>query len=333
MDKKEYAKQRLKERTTSKRFKLSEGETTFRLLPNARGLDKPEFVEYAMHSNVGARKAYLRCGDKKSGEGNCWLCRKVEELSASKKSATREVASAMKRKDSFAVQITYQSDGKWLGPVLWEMPMSVANKLLGLMGRRDIANPEKGYNLTISRVGTGLTDTKYGDIDRDDEPSKAPEKVMAVLKPFGELVRKYDEALQKKEFFGHDQTEDEEEEPESVAEDEQEEEVASKGKKTAKGHQAQEPEEETEEDESAEEDLFGDDIPNLDDEGEGENDGEEEKQQKSKVGKSKVVEADSEEEEEEPKKSALGKKASLGKSGGKSGKGRQEPEEDTEDDF
>jgi hypothetical protein len=320
MDKREAIKQRLKERTTSKRFKLPEGDTTFRVLPNAKGLDKFAFVEYAMHSNVGARKAYLRCGDKKAGEGNCWLCTKVAELGESKKSAAREAADKMKRKEACAVQIAYVSDGKWIGPVLWEMPVSIANKLMGIMSRKEVENPEKGYNITISRVGTGMTDTRYGDMDRDDEPSAAPAKVLAALQPFGEVVRKYDEALQKKEFFGHEQTEDiTEEEPAEEEEvkptskkkpavvEEEEEEVQVAKKPAAKKKPVVEEEETTEADEdgSAEDDLFGDgDIPNLDDETEGEESGQEEEEETPKPSKkpsgkpSKKVEPEPEEEEE-----------------------------------
>ena len=220
MDKKEAAAQKFKERTASKRFKLPEGNTTFRVLPNAKGLDRAEYIEYKMHSGVGARNAYLRCGKKMNGEGECWLCdEQIPKLEKSGKSSHKKAAEDLKAKECFAVQIAYLSDGKWVGPTLWEMSAGVANKLLGVMSRRDVSNPEKGYNLTISRTGTGMRSTKYGDIDRDDEKSEVSEKIMAKLKPFGEVLKKYDEDAMKAEYYGHEQ----EEEPETEKEEEEEE--------------------------------------------------------------------------------------------------------------
>jgi hypothetical protein len=233
MDKKEAAKQKFNERTASKRFKLPEGDTTFRVMPNARGLEKAEYIEYRMHSNVGARKAYLRCGKKISGEGECWLCdEQIPKLEKSAKTSHKAAAEALKAKDCFAVQIIYVMDGKWVGPTLWEMSAGVANKLLGVMSRRDVSHPQKGYNLTISRKGTTMTTTKYGDIDRDDDRSEVPEKILARLKPFGEVLYKYDEAKQKTEYYGHEQDDEPAEEevpvkkPKKPAVEEEEEPVA-----------------------------------------------------------------------------------------------------------
>lgn len=225
MDKKEAAALRLKERTTSKRFKLPEGTTTFRVLPNARGLDEKEYIEYAMHSNVGARKGYLRCGKNVRGKGECWLCDSlIPKLAKSTSASNRKSAEEMRRKECFAIQIAYVSEGKWAGPVLWEMTPSLANKLLGVMARRNISHPEEGYNLSITRTGTTMTATRYSDIDRDDEKSPVKPSILSQLKPFGEQLRKYDEARQKQEYFGHEQ----EEENTSGEPDDAEEEAATK---------------------------------------------------------------------------------------------------------
>src|SRR6266403_660108 len=237
MDKKELAAQKFKERTASKRFKLPEGNTTFRVLPNARGLDKAEYIEYRMHSGVGARKSYLRCGKNIRGEGDCWLCDTlIPKLEKSGKSSHKRAAEELKAKENFAVQIIYKSEGKWMGPTLWEMSPSVANKLLNVMSRRDVSHPEKGYNLTISRQGTTMTSTKYGDIDRDDEKSEVPEKLLSKLKPFGEILRKYDEKVMKAEYYGHEQDDDEpeEEEEEKKKPKDEEEEEKPKPKKLKK---------------------------------------------------------------------------------------------------
>jgi hypothetical protein len=281
MDKKELAAKKFKERTAAKRFKLPEGDTTFRVLPNKRGLNKAEYIEYAMHSNVGARKAYLRCGKNMAGEGECWLCDTlIPKLEKSGKSSHKALAEALKRKECFAVQIIYKAGDEWVGPTVWEMSTGIANKLLNVMSRRDVSHPETGYNLTISRKGTTMTSTKYGDIDRDDEKSEVPEELLAKLKPFGEVLRKYDEKVQQTEYYGHEQTEDEAEEEEErpkkkPAEEEEEEETPKK--------KAKKPAEEEEEEEAEPE--------------------EEEKPKKKKPAEEEE-EPEPEEEEEKPKKKA-----------------------------
>lgn len=212
VDKKAAAALALKERSRGKRFKLSEGDTTFRVLPNAQDVEQAEFVEYGMHSEVGPRKAYLRCGKSKSGKGACFLCDEmIPKLQSSGKASHSQVAERMARKDVFAVQIAYldPSTDSWVGPVLWETPNSVSQSLLSIMQRRNISDPEKGYNLLINRVGTTMKDTRYQAVERDEEPSEADEAVMSKLKPFKEVVRKYDEGKMKAAYYGHDQEEDE----------------------------------------------------------------------------------------------------------------------------
>lgn len=285
MDKKEAAAQKFKERTASKRFKLPEGDTTFRVLPNAKGLEKAEYIEYRMHSNVGARNAYLRCGKNIRGEGECWLCdTQIPKLEKSGKSSHRKAAELLKAKECFAVQIAYLSDGKWIGPTLWEMSSSVANKLLNVMSRRDVSNPEKGYNLTINRTGTTMRSTKYGDIDRDEEKSEVSEKILSRLKPFGEVLRKYDEDAMKTEYYGHEQEEEETEEKDSEKEEETEEEEEETPKKKKK-----EADEEEEEDEKPKK--------KKKDEEEEEETTEEEEEEKPKKKAKKKPDADEEEEE------------------------------------
>lgn len=321
MDKKELAKKKFKERTAAKRFKLPEGSTTFRVLPNKKGLDKAEYIEYAMHSNVGARNAYLRCGKNIRGEGECWLCDAlIPKLEKSGKSSHRAAAEKLKRKECFAVQIIYEADGQWVGPTLWEMSTGIANKLLNVMSRRDVSHPQKGYNLSITRTGTTMTGTRYGDIDRDDEKSEVPEELLEKLKTFGEVLRKYDEKVMKAEYYGHEQDDDEpeapveeeeeapakkpakkptkpavEEEEEGTEPEPEEEEEAAPPKKPAKKptKPVVEEEEEGTESESAEDE----DIPNLEEE---EEEPAPKKPLKKPVKKPAVEEEEENAEEEEP---------------------------------
>jgi hypothetical protein len=337
MDKKAAARELLKERTSRKRFKLSEGATTFRVFPNAKGVDKSEYVDYGMHSEVGPKKAYMRCGKKKDGTGSCFLCDTIiPKLEKSGKSIRRQAAERMARRDVFAVQVAYKEEDstKWLGPALWEMPQSLANGLLGILTRHDVSDPKKGYNLTVTRVGTGMRDTRYGSLERDEERSAAPADLLAKLKPFSEVIRKYEEDQMKAAYYGHEQDEDEDEkedekdeedteeedekpkgkkksedEDEEVEEEPEEEEEKPKGKKKVKEEEEEEPEEEEEkpkgkkkakdedEDEEVEEDEeFPTLTPDEDDDVE-----EDEKPKGKKKSKEDEDEEDAEEEDEKPK--------------------------------
>jgi hypothetical protein len=250
-DKKEEARRRLKERQVSKkRFKLPEGETTFRVLPNAKGAAKKEYVEYAMHSEVGPRKSYIRCGKNIEGEGECFICDEViPKLERKVGSSYQQMAVRMARREVFAIQIAYKDEAtdKWQGPLKWELAPSLANALLGIMSRRDVSNPEKGYNLTISRTGTGMTDTRYGQMERDEDASEVPEEIVEKLKPFSEVIQKYDEKAMKAAYYGHEQEEEEIEEKTTVEVPElEEEEEKPKSKKKSKDDDNEEDEDDDE---------------------------------------------------------------------------------------
>lgn len=327
MDKKAAAKQLLKERTARKRFKLTEGTTTFRVLPNAKGVDKAEYVDYGMHSEVGPKKAYLRCGKKKDGSGSCFLCDEIiPKYEKSGKSIKRQAAERMTRRDVFAVQIAYKDEGsdKWLGPALWEMPQSVANGLLGILSRHDVADPKKGYNLTITRSGTGRTDTRYGSLERDDEKSPAPEDILKKLQSFSEVIRKYDETQMRSAHYGHEQEEDEPEEEEEEKEEETEEEDE---KPKAKKKPAEDEEEEEPAEDEEEEKPKGKKKPAEDEEEEEEEDEKPKGKKKSKNDEDEEAEVEEDEEvlelsdlDEEEEEKPKGKKK------------KEEEEEESEED-
>lgn len=337
-DKKAIAAARFKEKQAAgkKRFKLAEGDTTFRVLPNALGTDKSEFAEYKMHQNVGTAKGYLRCGKNKKGEGDCWLCDQIiPKLEKSDKSAKRKLAELLAPKDVFAVQVAVKgADDNWAGPYLWEMPYKLSMQLLGMLAKRDLTNPEKGFNLTVTRTGTGFTDTRYEPIDRDEDSSEAPENVMAKLKPFKEVLKKYDEENTKNTFYGQEQEEDAEEETtkKKPAEEEESEEVEeTPKKKPATKKPAEEEEEVSEESEeeetpkkpAAKKPVETEDSEELDDvkeleESEYENlvsDSEEEEEAapppKKGVKAKPASEPDEEEPEQKPKKASAKPKATA----------------------
>jgi hypothetical protein len=203
------AQEALKRKQAKGRFKLPVGDTTFRVLPNARGSQYPDFVEYMVHYDVGPKHQGARCGKNAKGEGRCWLCDVViPKLSESKDPRKKKLGEYMQSqvKEVTAVQIIYKDASEtWRGPVLFEAPGSVAAGLLGFFarGNRPYTDPVRGYNFTITRTGTDKQ-TRYRALEPDADPSKIPSAVIPKIKPFGLLVYKYDEARQKAAYYGQE---------------------------------------------------------------------------------------------------------------------------------
>lgn len=358
-DWRDKAKERLKEKMKKGRFKLGEGETTLRILPNARGADKTPFFEYYTHSDVGPNKRFMRCGKKIDDSGDCWICDNlIPKLRKSGNKAKVRRAEALEKKAQFVVQIAVldTDTSKYTGPFLWAVSSGGAKSLAANVLRvlqskkRDYVDPKKGYNLTIERTGTGKTDTRYGPLIPDEDSSKVPEKILAKLKTFSELVPGYSEEEQKAAYFGREEEEpdekeedegtekdegdEEEEETEEESEEEEEsedeEEEKPKGKKKKKkpseDEEEEKPEEEEEEEGSSDEE---------EEEEEPEEDEEEEEKPKGKKKKKKPADEEEEEEEEpeeEEEEEGSGDEEEEEEEKPKGKKKKKKPSEDEEED-
>ena len=331
------AAERYKDKQKGGRFKLAEGENTLRILPRVKSKSTVPFYEYLVHREVGPNKRFVRCGKKIDGSGECWLCdHKIPALEKSGSSQKHKMAAALQPKEQFVVQVgsVDPDSGKMSGPYLWTVSTggarSLAARLLGVLRstKRDYIDPEKGYNLTIERTGTGMTDTVYGAPTPDEEPTEVPEKILNKAKPFSELIPAYSEEQQKAAYFGQDdreerssrseeddsvkkkkkkreeeeETEDEEtEEEEEETEDEDEEEAPKKKKKKKDADEEEEETEDEEEEETEDEDEEEEETPKKkkkkksEDEDEDEESGEEEEETEDE-------EEEIEDEEDEPKK-------------------------------
>lgn len=210
MDPRLAAKKALQAANSKGRFKLPDGETIFRVFPNALGMeDHADFECYYIHADVGPDKRYVRCGkDASTNEGSCWICDYLlPKMYQSKNPATRQAAQKMEKKDCFAVQIIYKDNitGEWRGPVVYDTSVGVMKSLLQLFqSSRRYTHPVKGYNLTILKSGQGLK-TRYSGITADATPTPVPKALWAKLKPFDQLLPEYSEAKQKANYYGHDQ--------------------------------------------------------------------------------------------------------------------------------
>ena len=302
-DYKARARQRAQELGRSIWYKLVEGVNMFRLLPTPESKTTPAlWFEYNIHRNVGPGKKALTCGKDIEGNGSCWLCDKeIPRLEAKGSSRAKLLAAKYQMVVQVAKVTGDEDDYKYFGPMIFGPSAGVAAKILTVFGskKRDYADPEKGYNISISRKGTGFTDTTYGILEADSDASEVPESIIAKLKPFSELkeISPYNEAKMKSAYQGapvDDEDEEDEDEEEETETDEDEEEEDEKPAKKGKGNPVakKKAEEEEEEDEEEEEE----------DEEEEEEDEEEEKPAKKTPpakGKGKPIDEDEEEEEEE----------------------------------
>jgi hypothetical protein len=217
---KEKARQRLKEWKQGDTFRLAEGENVFRILPNKRGLEHPPYIEFRIHRNVGPDQGFVRCGIDMDGNGDCWLCKKLEELSKSKDPARRLQAKAAAAREQMLVQVApYDPEtGQFGKPKPWWIPTggprSLAVTILSLLAssKRSYDDPVKGYNITIERTGQGPRNTRYGTPIPDDEPTRVPKEILAQMRYLEDYVPAYDPEEQKAVFYGRTRTTDETEE-------------------------------------------------------------------------------------------------------------------------
>ena len=128
-------------------------------------------------------------------------------------------AAALEAKGVFCIQIatvkTERGKHTFRGPITFKpTAQSVIKKILALLGSttRRYDDPNKGYNVTISRTGTGL-DSTYGMMETDSDPSRVPPEIIAKLKPFSELkdVPIYEERTMKAAYRGNEDDDEDDE--------------------------------------------------------------------------------------------------------------------------
>lgn len=222
-DYKAQARKRAAEMKSTIWFKLAEGDNYFRILPTPESKKtQPLWLEYNMHRDVGSKKVSVTCGKDMDGEGACWLCDST--IPKLRKKGKEGRAAALEPKSVFVVQIakvTMSDDetAKYSGPFLFSPSKGVASQILSTVigsKKRTYEDPKKGYNITLSRTGTGKNDTRYGILEADAEPSAVPKELVAKLKPFSEIkeIQGYDEAKQKAAYSGVDAVDDDDDDDE-----------------------------------------------------------------------------------------------------------------------
>lgn len=292
-DYKELAKKR-NELMTREKFKLMPGNNTLRVLRTPEGRHStPVLMMFAVHNDVGPEKRWLRCGiDPVTGKGKCWICNKLIPQLEKKGKESRAAKLAPETKTVVTVASISES-GTWRGPFIWYPSGKKADELCSsILGasKRDYVDHKRGYNLNIHRTGTGIRDTRYGPIEPDDAPSKVPSSIVEKLVPFDENkeIPKYDEARQKKAYYGEDYDDDRDSRDDDD-EDEDDDRKKKKGRSREDDEdEDDEDEDEDDEDEDEDEDENDEDEDDEDeDEDEDDEDGDEKKKKSSKKKKSR----------------------------------------------
>lgn len=341
MAKKEYANyrdaaaKRGKEFTSGKSFKIVPGNNSFRILlpPKSKKAPLP-WYEFQVHENVGPSKAYLRCGkDPITGQGDCYTCDKY--IPKLRKRGKEERAAALEPKKKLVVMVEKVDvdTSKFVGiPQLWypakKTGETVVANIIGSR-KRDYLSHEKGYNLSMTRTGTGQNDTRYGIIEADDEPTKVPSRITALLKSFDQNpdIPKYNETKMKQALGLVSADEDEEDEPkkkrrdrdedededsededdESEDDDEEddEDEKPSKKKKKSKSKKSKSDDDEEDDDDDSDDKEDEDDDDDDSDEGDDEDDSDEDDEDDD----GDDEDDDEEDEDENPKKKSKSSKS------------------------
>jgi hypothetical protein len=225
-DERDYARKRAEARQQSSWFKLAVGDNCFRILPTPPTDNvKTNFFEYAIHREVGPRKQTVRCGvdiDPQTGDqvGECWLCdTKIPALKAKKQESRATALAAKSQLIMQVAKVEELGEGKlkFAGPFLFTPAPTIGNQLLAsIFGnrKRSYIDPKKGYNLNISRTGTGRNDTRYGIIEPDQDPTVVPQSLIDKVKAFEDLkeIPVYSQAKQQAAYMGQDVVDEQEEE-------------------------------------------------------------------------------------------------------------------------
>ncbi len=301
----EKAHRRANAMKTGSRFKLVEGDNTFRILPNRSAVLEfktvknwrkacagfPPFIEFLAHRDVGPDKKFIRSGRDVDGDGECWITGVlIPRLEQSSSKSDKSIAKAMAPQEQYIVQVAWlDREGNWQGPGFFYVPGPLRPAIMELLGNlkgRQYDHPKKGKNMTINRTGTGMRDTKYGTLILDEDASEVPIEIIRKVKAFSEVAPEYSETTQQ-EAWGDDlpDVDEDVENDGDTGYDEEEEEVLLPKRKRKKRKPEPEPEEEEEDEEETEQEdeeiepEDDDDDDGMDDLGDDEDDEEEEEEE------------------------------------------------------
>lgn len=218
-------KRRIKDRQEGNTHKINVGDNCFRFMPDKKDISpEGKFLGvrhdptrmFRTHRHVGPDDAWgIACGVDVDGNGTCWLCEQIEKDAAGRDPKLRIMAENMTPQDNFVVNASrYDRQTKQFSVVKpvylstgGKNPLAdrVGSKLAYVGERKSYIDPVKGYNINISREGTGFRGkdaTRYPDVDGDEYPTTVPPQVLLTVKDLDTLIPHYDEEEQKRAYYG-----------------------------------------------------------------------------------------------------------------------------------
>lgn len=145
-----------KERKALKRgngFKFPEGKNQIRVFPGTDGRGPFMITKRHWVSVDADQRRPITC----MGPG-CLLCMKSAELS---RAGDEQGAKEFSARETYAC-ILVDRNNEDAGPQLAELSWSIYDRLNSFVEQYgDFTDPESGYDITVKRVGTGKTDTRY----------------------------------------------------------------------------------------------------------------------------------------------------------------------------
>jgi hypothetical protein len=233
---KQRAQERVKEKGAGATIKIDVGDNCLRILPDKKdllpdgrlrkeGIQHAPYREFRIHRDVGPDDTMCACGLNIEGKGRCWLCQvAIPNLQKSGVEAKIQKADTIRPQEQFIVNATkFSTDtAKFGSPKPWwvstgsgrpgKQAQSLAYRVFSKMttsSKRDFVDPNKGYNLNVERAGEGLK-TRYVSVESDDEPTKVPLSILAAVVDLDTVIPVYDEAEQKRAYYGQPREEKEE---------------------------------------------------------------------------------------------------------------------------
>lgn len=196
-------------------FFSPKGNMKLRILPPTWS-DTPDHWGYDayIHYQIGPDNAAYLCLNKMKSE-DCPICQ--ERLQAEKEGEADYAKSLAPTKRVFVWVIDRNNEDA--GPLIWSMPWTVDRDICKLSIDDSgeiiyIDDPEKGYDVLVSREGEGVQ-TRYNGIQiaRRTSPLGKDEWLEFVIKnPLSECLHYYDASYIKSIFIGKPKHEEEEEE-------------------------------------------------------------------------------------------------------------------------
>ena len=178
---KQQMQNRVRDKKEGSRFTLSEGDNTFRILPNKQGTDYAPCIEFRVHWNVGPEEVMTTCGKDIVGyeERRLMLVSRIDPDTG---------------RFSLPKPLTLSSGGG---------AKSLSTMLQNLLSKtsRSYDDPVRGYNITVNRTGTGRK-TAWDPPVPDGKPSKVPQAVLDAIKPLESYLDAYSEKAQQDAYFG-----------------------------------------------------------------------------------------------------------------------------------